>query len=245
MNSINMRNNNQISQNFSEYGFNNSYKNPNLISYENSLNLMNQNNINENDLYQNNNINNINEYNNQNIRQEKEKEENDDEPIIPERSLTDYINNEFLSDAVLKLNDIEFYFHKIILTSCSDYFNELFTSLKNSNNNPEEIKETENSFNELKIIFEDEKLTKVDEKIMEICIVPFRENEENLKKELKILCELFNVNGNLDKIYEGILLFSKREFIFDTASAINNFIEKVSPKKTGFLISIKDITINY
>ena len=106
MNSINMRNNNQISQNFSEYGFNNSYKNPNLISYENSLNLMNQNNINENDLYQNNNINNINEYNNQNIRQEKEKEENDDEPIIPERSLTDYINNEFLSDAVLKLNDI-------------------------------------------------------------------------------------------------------------------------------------------
>ena len=136
-----MRNNNQISQNFSEYGFNNSYKNPNLISYENSLNLMNQNNINEKELYQNNNINNINEYNNQNIRQEKEKEENDDEPIIPERSLTDYINNEFLSDAVLKLNDIEFYFHKIILTSCSDYFNEFFTSLKNSNNNPEEIKE--------------------------------------------------------------------------------------------------------
>ena len=31
--------------------------------------------------------------------------------------------------------------------------------------------------------------------------------------------------------------------LFNTASAISNFIEKVSPKKTGFLISIKDIIL--
>ena len=34
---------------------------------------------------------------------------------------------------ILKLNDLEFYFHKIILISCSDYFNNYFLSLKDKN----------------------------------------------------------------------------------------------------------------
>ena len=121
----------RISSN-NNYNLQNSYEqryNPNLMSYENSMNLVNQSYNRENELYGINNI------------KEKEKlAEEEDEPIIPERSLSDYINNPFLSDAILKLNDLEFYFHKIILISCSDYLKNYFTSLNNKN--PEE-KQTE------------------------------------------------------------------------------------------------------
>ena len=79
------------------------------------MNLVNQSYNGEKELY-NDNI---------NIK-EKFPEIEEDEPIIPERSLTDYINDQFLSDAILKLNDIQFYFHRIILISCSDYINNYF-----------------------------------------------------------------------------------------------------------------------
>lgn len=45
----------------------------------------------------------------------------------------------------------------------------------------------------------------------------------------------------MDNIYEGILLFSKRGFIFDVAAAIKVFIEKINPKQTNFTKSIKEI----
>ena len=123
MNSMRISNNSNYNlQNSYELRFN-PYQNHNLISYENSMNLVNQSYNGEKELYND----------NKNIK-EKLPEVEEDEPIIPERSLTDYINDQFLSDAILKLNDIQFYFHRIILISCSDYINNYFISLKNNNN---------------------------------------------------------------------------------------------------------------
>ena len=139
-------NNNNFNLQYSNNQRYNTFKNPNLMSYENSMNLINQSYNRENEIY--NNINNINE-------QEKEKEQlpqEEDEPIIPERSLCDYINNNFLSDAVLKLNDIELYFHKIVLIACSDYLNNYFISIKDKiqeEKPPEEKPENEEN-NEIK-----------------------------------------------------------------------------------------------
>ena len=143
MNSVRISNNNNYNlQNSYELRFN-PYQNHNLISYENSMNLVNQSYNGEKELY-NDNI---------NIK-EKFPEIEEDEPIIPERSLTDYINDQFLSDAILKLNDIQFYFHRIILISCSDYINNYFISLKNNNNSEtkplEEIKPENEGNTEIK-----------------------------------------------------------------------------------------------
>jgi len=125
MNSMRISNNsNHNLQNSYEQRFNPN-QNQNLMSYENYMNLVNQSYNREKEIY-NDNINIKNE--------EKLKEKEEEEPIIPERSLTDYVNDQFLSDAILKLNDIEFYFHRIILISCSDYLNNYFISLKNGNN---------------------------------------------------------------------------------------------------------------
>ena len=143
MNSMRISNNNNYNlQNSYELRFN-PYQNHNLISYENSMNLVNQSYNGEKELY-NDNI---------NIK-EKFPEIEEDEPIIPERSLTDYVNDQFLSDAILKLNDIQFYFHRIILISCSDYINNYFISLKNNNNSEtkplEEIKPENEGNTEIK-----------------------------------------------------------------------------------------------
>ena len=110
------------------------------MSYENSINYMNQSYNREKDFY-NNNI---------NIKEGEKISEDEDEKIIPERSLNDYINDQFLADAILKLNDIEFYFHKIILIPCSDYLNNYFISLKDKNNDNPEVKPEDEGNNEVK-----------------------------------------------------------------------------------------------
>ena len=92
--------------------------------------------------------------NNLNKKYTREKEindlENDNNPIknnieeneiLPERSLSNYINNKFLSDAILKLKENEFYIHKIVLCSCSDYINNQFIS------NPQQKEKEKNEEN--------------------------------------------------------------------------------------------------
>ena len=125
----------------------------------------------------------------------------------------------------------------------SIFFNEIFKYHQKIVKNDEDkiLEETEKSFNKLKIIFQKDGINKMDENILLICIEPFKEKEENLKNELKILSELLKVNGNLDNIYEDILYFSKREFIFETVTSIDVFIESINPNKTSFLINIKEI----
>ena len=123
MNSMRISSNNNYNLQNSYDQRNNTFKNSNLMSYENSMNMINQSYYRDKEFYYTNNMN----------EKEKEITPEEEEPIIPERSLSDYINNPFLSDAILKLNDLEFYFHKIILISCSDYFNNYFLSLKDKN----------------------------------------------------------------------------------------------------------------
>ena len=144
MNGMRISNNNNFNMQNSYDQRYNTFKNSNLMSYENSMNLINQSYNKDNDVF----INNINNMN------EKEKEQlpqvEEDEPIVLERSLCDYINNNFLSDAVLKLNDFEFYFHKIVLIVCSDFLNNFFISIKPEEKQPEEKKENEEENNEAK-----------------------------------------------------------------------------------------------
>ena len=85
-------------------------KSENLMNYVKNINNLNKKYTREQEI---NDLENGNTIKNNNI------EENE---IIPERSLTNYINNKFLSDAILKIHENEFYIHKIILCSCSNFY---------------------------------------------------------------------------------------------------------------------------
>ena len=127
----------------------------------------------------------------------------------------------------------------------SKFFNEILKYNQKylfKNNEEKALEETGKDFDKLSVIFEKGGVTKVDENILSICIISFYCDEKQLKNELKILSDIFKVKGNLDDTYEEIVSYSQKDFIFDTATAIDNFIEKIGPKKTNFQESIKEIT---
>ena len=119
-------------------------RSPNLMKYIRNINDLNKKYTRGKD---------INDYENENYNINNDKNLLiEEEEIIPERSLSNYVNNKFLSDAILKINDNEFYIHKIILCSCSDYINNIINS--NSIPKEKENKEinNENENNKDKII---------------------------------------------------------------------------------------------
>jgi len=119
MNSLNIKRYNNFKIENNEYDLNPS-KSVNLMKYDLKNNEENINNFNKQD------------------------ESSDDNQIIPERNLLKYVNNPFLSDAILKYENNEFYFHKIILCASSDYIN--FIVSEHGNNNKEKtIKEEDNN----------------------------------------------------------------------------------------------------
>ena len=83
---------------------------------------------------------NYNTYNNQNIQsnsnmiksQEIQTQKNEiinqeDKPIIPEKTISDFYQNEFLSDAILKVDENEIKFHKVILSAASEFLYKYFS----------------------------------------------------------------------------------------------------------------------
>jgi len=130
----------------------------------NSLKIKSNNNIkiedNENDCSPSKSVNllkfdlNNNGENINNFEFNKQDKLSDDEQIIPERNLLKYVNNPFLSDAILKCDNNEYYFHKIILCASSDYIN---SAISEPVDNNEKNKKEEDNKNENKK--ENEKMT--------------------------------------------------------------------------------------
>ena len=126
----------------------------------------------------------------------------------------------------------------------SNFFNEIlkFNQKNISRFNENKIQaKTENEFNQLKIIFKNEGITKVDEKISEVCLLPFQKNGENLKKELEALSKLFKKGLDIENKYNEILIFAKRRFIIDSATAIKVFLDKIQPTKTKYIDDIENL----
>ena len=119
MNSLKIKSNNNFNLEDNEYNCNPS-KSVNLLKFDLKNNGEN---INDN------------EFNKQDTLEK-------DEKIIPDRNLLKYVNNPFLSDAILKLDNNKFYFHKIILCASSDYINLVIS--EPVGNNGKDKKEDEN-----------------------------------------------------------------------------------------------------
>ena len=124
----------------------------------------------------------------------------------------------------------------------SVFYNEL---MKEAQNRLDKniLDETEKNFNGFKNLFYPDGIYKIDKKLLDICLKPFKEKEEDLINELKALVEIFGIKEtkSIQEIYEEILLISKVGFIFNAAAGINIFIEKINAKKTKFSDEIQNI----
>ena len=132
----------------------------------------------------------------------------------------------------------------------SEFFNMICkdTRKKNPIKDKKFIEEIDKTFNKIQNIFKDKGIFKIDEKLLQLCFEPFKENEDSLDNEIKILSELFNVKEEAydkGKLKEEIILISKKEYIFNIASSILSFIDKIGAKKTEilkvFISIVKDL----
>ena len=145
------------------------------------------------------------------------------------------------------------YYHlgvKSIRNKNSAFFNGIYKESKNQFNNDEEkcLEDAENKFYEFKNLFEKDGIYKINQHNLEISVKALNGNENDLKKEIKILGDIFECeNYDFDEIYENLLLISKKEYIFNVANAIINFVKKLRIQETMFsndIIEISRILIN-
>ena len=91
---------------------------------------------------------NFNSFNNQNIQmnsnilksqenqsQKKEIIVPEDKPVIPEKTISDFYQNDFLADAILKVDENEIKFHKVILCAASEFLYKYFSTNKPNEEN--------------------------------------------------------------------------------------------------------------
>ena len=59
----------------------------------------------------------------------------EDNPIIPDKTISDFFQNEFLADAILKVEENDIKFHKVILCAASEFLYKYFTLNKPNEDN--------------------------------------------------------------------------------------------------------------
>ena len=108
------------------------------------------------------------------------------------------------------------------------------------------LSETMNKFNQIKILFEKDGFTKINQQILEICIRAIKENPTQLKKEIEILEKILNLDENIDinKISEELLLLSQKDQIFNISVSIITFLTEIKTKETNLTSDLKNIINN-
>ena len=100
-------------------------------------------------------------------------------------------------------------------------------------------------FNELRNLFEENGIDKVDEKILALCFKSFIEEEIDISSELEKLIQIFKINNNknydINALKNDIIIISKREYIVKAISSIIFFIEQTGAQKGDFTSSIKKV----
>ena len=178
-----------------------------------------------------NNINNNNNITNNNQNEKTAKKINFlDRPIIADRTIPFFFGNDYLSDALLKLDQKEIPFHKIIISSASDFFFEFFKTLKNTFEKtevtlPEYIKSSlsanidtkeiiENIF---KYCYNNQEIKSIEENITKNNFFNYVEIShclqiKSLKENLeKIIIKNFLNEENVIKLCEESILFEMEE----------------------------------
>ena len=157
----------------------------------------------------------------------------------------------------LKINSLNFFFEqktkneiksyeksyfeiakKAINRQKSVFFNETYKYYKTYTNKKDNdlLKDVKNHFKKFKNLFE-KKFNKIDNYLLIKCLRPFLKKGENeIKKELETIIDILEIKDvkNINEISKELLPILKREYISNTASAINLFITVTKPKRTDF-----------
>ena len=147
-------------------------------------------------------------------------------------------------------------FHKIIpdlekknILKSSIFFTNFFKNLKDKDINKKEDQifiETQKNFEQLKLLFENNWINTIEERIIKDCYKVIKDLEENyIEKELFLLKNIFNLGkiGKLDleRIKDEMIIFSKKEEIFQTVNSCLYFISELEAIQTDFSIKLKEI----
>ena len=126
----------------------------------------------------------------------------------------------------------------------SEFFNMIYNNMRNKYKNDIKcLEEADKTFNKLKILFKQNGIYKIDVNLLKLCLKPFKDKENNLDNEIKKLIELFGIEefNDIEKLKEEILLISKRDYIYETASSIISFVENIGAKETKFRSTFKSV----
>ena len=105
---------------------------------------------------------------------------------------------------------------------------------------------TEKVFKNLKILFEDNWISKLDEEIINECYKSIIEmKKKEIKKELNFIKEYYNLQGiqdnQIDKIAKDLIIYSKREEIFSIVNSCLYFIKGLESDETEFSSNLESI----
>ena len=132
----------------------------------------------------------------------------------------------------------------------SVFYNQILNNTRKTYEN-DDIKcvdETNKNFNELRNIFEEDGIDKIDEKMFILCIEPFLEDKDKISSEIKNLMALFKIsknNNEIEIIKNNIILVLKKESIFKAASSIIFFIEQIGAKKGKYTSFTEKVMLSF
>jgi len=132
----------------------------------------------------------------------------------------------------------------------SKFYNQIYFDLRNiyEKDDLKCFEETEKKFNELRNLFEENGTNKIDEKIFILCTNSLNGNKNLISSELEKLIKIFQISDNkksdVHTISNDIILISKRKYIFNEASSILYFIEKIRAQKGKITSTIEKVILS-
>ena len=172
-----------------------------------------------------------------------------EKPIIPERTISYFYGNEFLVDAILKYNDFELPFHKIVLCSASNFLNDYFKknpdiTQKSNVNLPDSMKSSLSQSNKkecldkiFKYCYFDQNIKSIESDITQNNIFTFLElahclQIESLCKNLeKIIIQKYLKDDNMLKLSEESYIFELDELRKECSNKIKNNLGNIQNYK--------------
>ena len=179
-----------------------------------------------------------------------------EKPIIPERAISNFYGNEFLTDATLKGENFELPFHRIILCAASDFLNKFFTlnpdiTQKTVVNLPQIIKSSFSQGNKrdcldkiFKYCYYNQDIKSIESDITQNNCFTILELAHCLQiKSLclnleKIIIKNFLRDDNMIKISEESNIFELEELRKECSNKIKNHLGNI-PNKTKVLTELK------
>ena len=136
---------------------------------------------------------------------------------------------------------------------CSIFFTHFLKSQKAKKtvikNEDEIFIETEYSFNQLKLLFEENWIYKIDEPLINDCYNALKDkSDNNIYSELKLLRDYFDLKAiddlYLQKLQEDIIIFKKKEDISQMINSFIHFILEFKVKQTDFYKILVELKYN-